>query len=117
MSGRIRVSDRVLRTYDGIVFASRAEMKRYCELRMMERAGLIKDLELQPVYILLSPFMYRGRKIQGITYRADFRYLDTRINRNIVEDVKGHITDIYCLKKKLLLAKYPDINFVEVEAR
>jgi len=115
VSGRIRVASRAARTIDGKTFDSMAEMKRYAELRMLERAGLIEDLELQPEYILLAPYIHKGKKVRAITYRADFRYLETRTNCRIVEDCKGMRTEVYKLKKKMLLAKY-DIDFREVSA-
>lgn len=118
MSARIRVSAPEARTMDGITFDSRAEMTRYWELRVLKKKGLIVDLELQPEYILQDAFIHKGKKIQAIKYRADFRYLDTLRNRIVVEDVKAktYQTEIYKLKKKLLLKRYPDLNFVEVKA-
>lgn len=104
------------RTAHGRTFDSKAEMRRYLELCMLERAGEIKDLEIQPEYVLLAPFTHRnGTKSRGIKYRADFRYLDLRTNRIIVEDVKGCRTETYMIKRTLLLWKYPDLNFVEVK--
>ena len=114
---RIRVSSPALRTMDGITFASRAEMNRYATLKILERMGRIKDLELQPTYVLQPAYIRDGRKVQPLKYRADFRYLDTRDNRIIVEDVKAktYQTEVYRIKKKLLLCKYPELNFVEVK--
>lgn len=116
MSARIRVSAPDARTMDGVVFASKAEMGRYWELKILEKKGLITDIELQPEYILQDAFIHKGKKIQPIKYRADFRYRDTMRNRVIVEDCKGMMTEIYKLKKKMLLKRYPDMNFIEVKA-
>lgn len=103
------------RTIDGIRFDSRAEMQRYLELRMLERAGQIKDLERQVEYVLVPKHVRKdGSKCLGIVYLADFRYLDLRTNRVVVEDVKGALTEAYRLKRTLLLFRYPDLNFVEV---
>jgi hypothetical protein len=105
------------RTFKGITFASRAEMNRYIELLAMERAGLIRDLELQPEYVLLAGYKHtKYGTFRPVRYRADFRYLETSTNRVITEDVKGVRTNIYKIKKTLLLWKYPDINLVEVKA-
>ena len=99
---------------DGITFDSMKEANRYHELKLMERAGLIKDLELQPEYELICAYTRQdGKKIQAIRYLADFRYLDMRTSKRIVEDVKGMKTQVYLIKKKLLLWRYPDINFIE----
>jgi hypothetical protein len=103
------------RTINGIRFDSRAEMQRYLELRMLERAGQIRDLERQVDYILVPKHVRKdGEKCLGIVYRADFRYLDLRTNRIIVEDVKGALTAAYRIKRTLLLYQNPDLNFVEV---
>jgi hypothetical protein len=112
---RIKTSTPENRTMDGITFASKAEMLRYFELKLMERSGIISQLELQPEYVLQEAFAYRGERFRSITYRADFRYHDNTTHRNVVEDVKGMYTEVYKLKKKLLLKRYPDINFVEVK--
>lgn len=87
---------------DNIRFASKAEAKRYGELKVLERAGEIRELELQPRYDLSA----WGQKIAR--YIADFRYKDRRDNfRNwVVEDVKGVKTPVYQLKKKLMAVQY-----------
>lgn len=76
----------------------------------------IRDLELQPEYVLQEAYVRDGKKIRAITYYADFRYLDLRTNRIVVEDCKGMRTEIYKMKKKMLLCRYPEINFQEVKA-
>ena len=100
---------------DGIRFDSKAEAMRYGELKLLERCGKIKDLELQPAYVLVQPFTERtGKKNRGIKYIADFRYLDLGSNRSVTEDVKGVRTAVYRLKRTLLFHFHPDVNFVEV---
>lgn len=110
---RIKVAPKAERTIDGIVFHSKREAWRYWELKSLQRAGTITDLELQPEYELIPAFEYRGKKERAIKYRADFRYKN-RAGETIVEDVKGHKTDVYKIKRKMLLSMYPDINFEEV---
>ena len=110
------VSSPEARTVDGIRFDSKAESRRYQELVLMLRASEITDLERQPVFLLVPAFIDKlGKKHQGVSYRGDFRYKD-RQGKIIVEDVKGALTEVYRIKKKLLLWRYPDINFVEVKA-
>ena len=92
---------------DGITFDSKREAARYMELMLMQRAGEIKRLELQPKYDCIV----NGNKI--CTYRADFRY-STNEN-SIVEDVKGMKTPVYKLKKKLVEALYPGVIIQEVK--
>jgi hypothetical protein len=103
------------RTVDGICFDSRAEMNRYLELLMCQHAGSISDLECQVAYELVPKHVRKdGTKCRGIRYIADFRYLDRRSNKVVVEDVKGALTEAYRIKRTLLLYRYPDLNFVEV---
>lgn len=115
MAGRYAVSSKAARTVDGIVFASAAEARRYAELKVFERAGVIFGLELQPEYELQPAFAYGGRRERRIAYRADFRYRED--GQVVVEDVKGHRTVVYKLKRKLLLYRYPEIDFREVTAK
>jgi hypothetical protein len=64
-------------TVDGIEFDSKAEARRYTELRLLEHAGEIRDLELQPRYELLPAFVdAEGVRHRAIEYVADFRYVD-----------------------------------------
>lgn len=97
-------------TIDGHRFPSEHEGYRYNELKLMLRAGEIRKLELQPVFVLQS-----GKNVT-IKYIADFRYIEVRTDHEVVEDVKskGTTTAVYKLKKKLLLHQYPGIDFREV---
>lgn len=91
---------------DGISFASKAESRRYQQLKLMERARLIKALRLQPKYPLRV-----GKDIIG-HYVADFEY---EINGDIkIEDVKGFKTDLYRWKKKHFEAQF-GIPITEVQ--
>ena len=112
------------RTVDGIVFDSKAEARRYSELRLLEKAGEIRDLELQPEYVLVYPFVYKGKRFRGVKYRADFRYWTVPkptgphiFGELVVEDVKGMRTPAYTIKKQFLLTRFPDINFVEIGSK
>lgn len=103
------------RTIGGIRFDSKAEMDRYLFLRMLERAGKIRDLERQVEYVLIPAYKHPVHgTARAVRYFADFRYLEVSTGRRIVEDVKGAKTDVYRIKKTLLLWRYPDIDFVEV---
>ena len=81
---------------DGITFDSGKEANRYSELKLLERAKLIFDLELQVVYDL----RIGGQLI--CKYRADFRYMEN--GKTVVEDSKGCRTREYKIKKKLMRA-------------
>lgn len=92
---------------DGLTFASKREARRYEQLKLMQRAGAIRDLVLQPRYRLVVNDMTIG------SYVADFSYTDTATLRVVVEDAKGVRTPVYRLKKKLMLALW-DIDVQEV---
>jgi hypothetical protein len=85
---------------DGIKFASKREANRYRELRLLERAGEIHELTLQPVFPLTA-----GEGITVGKYLGDFRYY-TREGELVVEDVKGMRTPVYRLKKRIVEACY-----------
>lgn len=74
---------------DGIVFASKLEAKRYTELKLLEKQGIIKDLELQPSYDLMPSFKKDNKTYRKSTYKADFSYFDIENDKTIVEDTKG----------------------------
>lgn len=96
-------------TVDGIDFDSIKESVRYKQLKMFERAGLIKDLKLQTKFELQPAFKKNNKTIRAITYKADFDYL-TKDGRHIVEDVKGIETEVFKLKRKMFEYKYKDLE-------
>lgn len=87
---------------NGIVFDSRKEVRRYIELKMLERAGEISDLQRQVKYNLI-PAQKQGKKTieRACDYYADFVY--RRDGCVIVEDTKGVRTPEYIIKRKLML--------------
>lgn len=99
---------------DGIEFDSKKEAKRYSELKLLERAGQIKDLELQKVFELQPSFKKNGKTYRKTTYKADFCYFDNEKGKYIVEDVKGFKTEVYKLKKKMFEYKYQDLELKEI---
>ena len=102
---------------DGIWFDSKAEAARYAELKLMARAGEIEHLRLQPRYIIHDAFRAAsdGKKYRKIEYVGDFEYWDPKRHRLICEDVKGARTDLYRVKRKLFLARYPSIYHEEID--
>lgn len=108
-------------TVDNITFDSKREYNRYCELKLLEKAGEISNLRRQVKFVLI-PAQYektseryaRGRKKgelkQGrliereCAYMADFVYIDH--GEKVVEDTKGMRTKEYIIKRKLMLQKY-----------
>lgn len=92
---------------DGIRFASKAEARRYQELRLLERAGEIKELEIQPKFPLLAPCAGRTNVLERVgEYRADFRYREGPKGVLVIEDVKGVRTDMFRWKKKHFEIQY-----------
>lgn len=89
-------------------FDSKREGNRYKELKLLERAGEIKDLELQPRFLLQDSFKKNGRTFRKIEYVADFKYIEN--GKTIVEDVKGMQTDVFKLKHKIFEKVYPDLE-------
>lgn len=97
------------RTCDGIVFASQREMKRYCELKLMEKVGAVSGIELQPAYPLYVWDTVNKVATPIGKYVADFRYVlhsPSGLVIDVVEDVKGVKTPVYRLKKKMVEAQY-----------
>lgn len=102
---------------DGVRFASKREAARYRELRLLEKAGDIWDLELQPRFPLYAPSTscYLRRALEASTngglfklgeYRGDFKYHDRSNKPYVVEDVKGFKTPLYRWKKRHVEAQY-----------
>lgn len=85
---------------DGIKFASKREAVRYSQLKLLERAGEIEDLKLQPRY----PLVVSGKLV--CTYVSDYQYLDRNTQRLVTEDVKGVKTKDFIIKAKLFHALY-----------
>lgn len=93
---------------DGITFASKKEARRYSELRLLERAGEIGALTLQPRY----PLKVNGKLV--CTYVADFEYYPADSGKpRIVEDAKGVRTPVFAIKAKLFEAVH-GFKIVEV---
>ena len=100
-------------TVDGITFDSLKEAKRYKELSLMQRSGVIQDLQMQVKYILIPAQreadtvgarggIHKGKLIEReCTYVADFVYKEN--GETVVEDTKGFRTKDYLLKRKMML--------------
>jgi hypothetical protein len=97
---------------DGIKFDSGLEANRYRELKLLERAGLVRDIECQPKFRLTCGGRPVLIKSQGYpngrqaTYRADFRYYDIERERQVVEDAKGYDTPGSRLRRAIVEAEF-----------
>jgi hypothetical protein len=102
--------------HDGIRFDSKREFLRYMDLKILERAGEIRDLKVHPRYpitiagIEIRVFSKRYHKTgKHLTYEADFSY-ERKSGESwdpVIEDVKmasGHRTEVYKIKKALMRA-------------
>lgn len=96
-------------------FASAAEARRYDELMLMQQAGEIRGLKLQPEFTLQEAYRTdKGERVQAIRYVADFAYYRKTAEDSTgrtywileVEDVKGVKTEAYKLKRKMFREKY-----------
>jgi hypothetical protein len=99
-------------------FDSKKEAKRYGELLILEKAGVITSLDKQVPLVLLKSFKDKaGNSERGIKYIADFVYYDKEKKSCVIEDVKSPITKklpSYVIKRKLVKKFYPDYLFLEV---
>lgn len=91
---------------DNRLFDSKKEAERYCELKMLLKAGEIKELELQKPFELIPTRSYSGGTVRGCKYIADFYYYDGKLKSYVAEDTKGFATESYKIKKKIFLEKY-----------
>lgn len=88
--------------HDGIEFDSVKEAHRYCELKLMQRAGVISDLQLQVPFELIPTQRIDGKLAEkAVNYVADFVYKQDGVQ--VVEDTKGMRTKEYIIKRKLML--------------
>lgn len=95
-------------------FDSKKEANYYLTLKAKRINGEIRSIKLQPEFLILRGFtLENGERIKGIKYVADFEVEYADGHKEIV-DVKGLRTDVYKMKKKMLLDMYPNINFIEV---
>ena len=97
---------------DGMVFDSKREANRWTELKLLEKAGEISNLQRQVKFVLI-PKQYsitertkadRPKMIEReVSYIADFTYHDNMLDEDVVEDAKGMRTEAYKIKRKLML--------------
>jgi len=87
---------------DGIKFDSKAEARRYGQLKILEGQGEIRQLRIHPRF----PLEIDGQLI--CTYVGDFAYREPGTPLEIVEDTKGMETDEFKIKAKLFQALYRD---------
>ena len=99
-----KYGNRKLTAPDGQVFDSVKEYHRWGCLRLLERAGAIKDLKRQVKYELIP----KQDGERAVFYVADFEYIEN--GKKVVEDVKGYKEGlayrVFVIKRKLMLYVY-----------
>jgi len=83
---------------------SKKERKRWEQLRTLESAGRIQELQKKVLFELLPSSMKHGKRLRPIVYIADFVYIEDGVK--VVEDAKGFRPKLYLLKKRLMWEKY-----------
>ena len=96
--------NRKVETPDG-TFDSVKEYSRWQELKLLQRAGEIYDLQRQVPFVLIPTQKDEHGKVieREVKYIADFTYREKCGNRLVVEDTKGMKTKEYILKRKMIL--------------
>lgn len=105
------VSERDKRTYNGVVYASKAEATYAAQLDLMVRAKKIHGWARQVPMTLTVNGAHIG------THYIDFAIQETPDGPIKYVEIKGYETPDYKLKKKLLLALYPHINYEVIRAK
>ncbi len=90
-----------------MTFDSKWEWERYLVLSTLQVEGKIADLKRQVRVMLQPQFIRNGETVRAITYIADFVYKEpdprgTFAHLLVYEDAKGHETDVFKLKWKML---------------
>ena len=88
-------------------FNSKLEFKHYQELVLLQKAKLIINLQRQYRIPLLC-------KEARLSYIADFVYFDNKRQSYVIADTKGILTDVYKIKKKILLSTFSNIIILEL---
>jgi len=104
MRKRAEKYGRIRKEVDGFTFDSTSEANAYTVLTVWEAAGAIKELELQPVFVLQE----KQPGMRAIKYVADFSFV--RDGCRVVVDVKGVKTPAFRIKEKLFRAKFQDLD-------
>lgn len=95
-------------------YDSKREAKRAAQLELMEKAGIIFNLEKQVKFELQPAFRNKqGVAIRRIEYICDFVYYDVKGEYWVAEDSKGFRTKDFILKSKMFQFKHPEYLFIE----
>ena len=84
---------------DGIIFASKAEARRYGELKLLLHSGAIRWFQRQPSFLIGN----------SVRYMPDF-IVGGNSGEIWLEDVKGKATEAFLIKAKLFAEQYPTLE-------
>ena len=91
---------------NGMKFDSIREAERYQELELMEKAGVIRDLQCQVrIALTAGGTPVKSKKGRQLAYVVDFKYWDNELRRYRYEDVKGYATPLGNLKMAVVEAE------------
>lgn len=101
-----------------VEFDSKLEAKRYDHLYLLGRSKKIRNLYLQPSFVVFDGFVHKGKKKQAITYSPDFMYEKRAGDEwiKVVDDAKGMITEPTQMRQKMFLARYGD-EYVAINSK
>lgn len=90
---------------NGHLHASGFEAKRCDELHLLQRQGIISNLQIQKKYIILESQKFKEMPSERpVAYNADFVYNENGIT--VIEDTKGKATKDYIIKRKFMKKLY-----------
>lgn len=96
---------------DGIYFDSTKESEYYLVLKVWLKAKEILGFALQPKFLLQDG----NEEMEPIYYIADFLVIQSNGTSEIwdVKASEDYTTDVYKLKKKMFMARYPGLKIIE----
>ena len=112
--GTGKYHNKKIKTEDG-TFDSKYEYEEWCRLKLLERGGVIRNLMRQVPYVLIPTIRTTAGTLKQITYYADFVYEENGIVCMV--DTKGYETEVFKIKKRLLINQYVTEQRVFIERK
>ncbi len=95
----------------GITFDSKQEADYYEHLLVKQKAGYIKEIELQPVLNIMPAFNYYGKKRRKMDYKLDF-HVTYHDDYEVWIDIKGFATADAKMKRKITEYMHKDKHII-----
>lgn len=112
--GTGKYHNKKIKTEDG-TFDSKYEYEEWCRLKLLERSGVIHNLMRQVPYVLIPTIRTSAETLKQISYYADFVYEENGIVYMV--DTKGYETEIFKIKKRLLINQYVTKQRIFIERK